>query len=118
LALLCWLWGSNLDMEHIRTIVFACLAFDSISYVFCCKSLKKNLWHIDPFNNKMLVFSWIFGLTALLLAIYLPVFNKLLGTTPLSFSTWLLIVGLGVINVILIETVKYYFITKKETDKT
>jgi Ca2+-transporting ATPase len=117
LALTCWLWGSNLDTEHIRTIIFACLAFDSISYVFCCKSLKKNLWHTDAFNNNLLVFSWIFGLSALLLAIYLPVFNKLLGTVPLSFSTWLLIVGLGVINVTLIEAVKYYFIVRKETDK-
>jgi Ca2+-transporting ATPase len=117
LALMCWLWGSNLDAEHIRTIIFACLAFDSISYVFCCKSLKKNLWHIDTFNNKLLVFSWIFGLSALLLAIYLPVLNKLLGTVPLSFTTWLLVVGLGVINVTLIEAVKYYFIARKETDK-
>jgi len=117
LGLLCWLWkNSNQSIEYIRTIIFACLTIDSIFYIFCCKSLRKNLWHINIFDNKLLISAWLFGLTTLLLALYLPALNKLLGTIPLPLSIWPLIIGLGIINVVLIEIVKYYFIVKNEID--
>ena len=115
-GLLCWLWNNNQNVEYIRTIIFACLAIDSISYVFCCKSLKRNLWHINIFDNKLLVLAWFLGLIALLLALYLPILNQLLGTIPLPLSVWPLIISLGITNIVLIELVKYYFITKKQAN--
>lgn len=107
-----WLWSKNHNIEYIQTMVFACLAIDSISYVFCCKSLRKNLWNSNLFNNKLLIGAWFLGIIGVLAAIYIPSLNKLLGTIPLSFSDWRVIGGLAIINVALIEFVKYYFIQK------
>ncbi|OGZ18726.1 MAG: hypothetical protein A2175_00355 [Candidatus Nealsonbacteria bacterium RBG_13_42_11] len=115
LGLFFWLWNENHNIEYVRTMIFACLAIDSISYVFCCKSLRRNLWNINLFDNKLLIGAWFLGIVGLLSAIYVPVLNKLLSTIPLAFSDWFIIGGLGVINVVLIEVVKYYFIVKHKT---
>lgn len=116
LGLFFWLWNNNYNIEYVRTMIFASLAIDSISYVFCCKSLRKNLWNINFFDNKFLIGAWFLGVVGLLSAIYLPFLNKLLGTIALPISSWFIIVGLALINVFLIETVKYYFIVRHKTN--
>jgi len=114
LGIVFWLLHQDYPIDYLRTIIFAMLGTDSISYAFCCKSLRRNLWKINIFDNKILIGAWFFGLTALLAAIYLPVLNKLLGTVPLTLSTWHIIFGLGIIEIILIESAKYYFISKRK----
>lgn len=113
LGLFFWLWkNSSYSITHIRTIIFAALAVDSLLYVFSCKSLRKNLWHINPFSNKFLIYAWIFGIIALLGSIYLPSLQTLLKTFPLGLVDWAIILGLSIIELILIEATKWLFITK------
>ncbi|HNZ86622.1 MAG TPA: HAD-IC family P-type ATPase [bacterium] len=116
LGLFFWLWKNNHNINYVRTMVFASLAIDSICYVFCCKSLRKNLWNINFFDNKFLIGAWFLSVVGLLSAIYLPFLNRLLGTVAISLSSWLIIGGLALINVVLIEVVKYYFIVKHKTN--
>ncbi|MCP6717957.1 MAG: HAD-IC family P-type ATPase [Patescibacteria group bacterium] len=117
LGLFLWLIKySGYEIPHIRSIIFAGLTIDSLFYVFSCKSLRRNLWHINPFSNKFLVFAWIFGIAMLLLALYLPFLQILLKTVPLNLFDWQIILGLGALNVTLIEATKWYFITKKQYD--
>jgi len=117
LGLFFWLLKySNYEIPHIRTIIFAGLAIDSLFYVFSCKSLRRNIWHINPFSNKFLVFAWVFGVITLIAAVYLPFLQTLLKTTPLNLFDWGLLLSLGLINIILIEATKYYFIVRHQTD--
>ncbi len=116
LGLLFWLLRTNYSIEYLRTMVFAMLAIDSIFFVFSCKSLRKNIWRINLFDNRLLLLGWLLGVTALLAAIYLPIFNVFLETVPLCLSAWSVILGLGLTNIALIELVKYYFIIRKKTD--
>ena len=55
------------------------------------------------------------GIIALLIAIYIPWFNKLLGTVPLNFSTWAIILGTGIFSLILIEIIKAYYLSQKSS---
>ncbi len=113
LGLFFWLIKySGYEISHIRSIIFAGLGIDSIFYVFSCKSLRRNLWHISPFSNKLLVFAWIFAIIMLLAALYLPALQTLLRTVPLNLFDWQLVLGLGFLNIFLIEATKWYFITK------
>ena len=105
---------SNYSHTHIQSIIFAALAIDSLFYIFSCKSLRRNIWHINLFSNKLLILSWIVGLTALIAALYVPALQTLLKTVPLNWSDWKLILGIGISNLILIEATKWYFITKKQ----
>jgi len=117
LGLFFWLLKyTNYELSHIRTIIFAGLAIDSLFYIFSCKSLRRNIWHINPFSNKFLVFAWAFGAIALIAAVHLPFLQTLLKTTPLNLFDWGLILSLGLINLILIEVTKYYFIVRHKTN--
>ena len=114
LGLFFWLWNQKHDLEYVRTMIFVALAVDSMFYVFCCKSLRKNLWHINPFSNKFLVGAVVISLLMLVLAVYLPPLQTLLKTVPLLWFDWLIIIGLALLNVLLIEVTKWYFIARKE----
>jgi len=101
-------------MDYIRTMIFAALSIDSLFYVFSCKSLRRNLWRINPFSNKILVAAWVIGMVMLILALYMPILQTLLKTVPLGFQDWLIIFGLGISELVLIEATKWYFISRKE----
>ncbi len=49
----------------------------------------------------------------ILAAVYLPFFNTILKTSALNILDWGLVIGLGIINLVLIEATKWYFINKK-----
>jgi Ca2+-transporting ATPase len=115
LGLFFWLWKQNHDISYVRTMVFAALAINSLFYVFSCKSLRRNLWHINPFSNKFLLAAVGIGFLMLVAAVYLPAFQTLLKTIPLSFDDWLILLFLGLANIVLIEITKWYFISKKKT---
>ncbi len=114
LGLFLYLLSKKLPLIEIRTIIFAGLAIDSLFYVFSCKNLRKNIWQINPFSNKILLISWFWGVGMLFIALYLPLFQNLLKTQPLNFFDWKLILGLGIVNLILIEATKWYFITRSK----
>ncbi|GAH91948.1 unnamed protein product, partial [marine sediment metagenome] len=117
LGLFFWLLKySGYEVPHIQSIIFAGLTIDSIFYIFSCKSLRKNLWRINLFSNKFLIAAWIFGAVMLLGALYLPPLQILLKTVPLNLFDWQLILGLGLINIALIEATKYYFIVRHQTN--
>lgn len=116
LGLFFWLLKySNYEIPHIRTVIFGGLAIDSLFYVFSCKSLRRNIWHINPFSNKFLVFAWVFGALTLIGAIYLPPLQTLLKTVPLNLFDWGLLLTIGFIDLILIEATKWIFIKNHET---
>ncbi len=116
LGLFLWLWKQNFDITYIRTMIFACLSIDSLLYVFCCKSLRKNLWHINPFSNKLLLIAAVLGIIMLIAAVYWPILQTLLSTVPLSIYDWSIILVLGIIELAFIEAAKYYFIVRHQTE--
>jgi len=110
LGLFLWLYKfSHYSLIHIRTIIFVGLAIDSLFYVFSCKNLKKNIWDINIFSNKSLIFSWLFGVIMVLIAVYIPFFQFVLKTYPLVLADWGILIGIGLINLILIEATKWHF---------
>lgn len=117
LLLFFFLWNKGYDVRYIQTMIFTALSVDSLFYIFSCKSLRKNIWKTDLFSNFFLIFSWIVGFIMLLIALYIPFFQYLLKTVPLGFFDWLIIIGLGMVEIILIEITKHHFIIKKEMNR-
>ncbi|MGC9049185.1 MAG: cation-translocating P-type ATPase [Patescibacteria group bacterium] len=104
---------SYYDLARIRTIIFIGLGIATLFYVYSCKSLKRSLWRYNPFDNRFLNLSVLFGFVMFFVAIYTPFFQKVLRTTALGFQEWLILICLGLINIILIEIGKAIFIIKK-----
>ncbi|MEA2113310.1 MAG: HAD-IC family P-type ATPase [Patescibacteria group bacterium] len=114
LGLFCWLLRySGYDVPHIRSVIFAGLTVDSLFYIFSCKSLRRNIWQVNLFSNKFLVYAWLSGVLMLLAALYIPLLQIFLKTVPLNLFDWALVGGLGFLNIFLIEATKYYFIKKR-----
>jgi len=114
LALFFWLLFIGADLSYLRTMIFACLALESFFYIFSCRSLRKNLWQINPFSNKYLIGAWAFSVIMLLLAIYFPPLQTLLKTVPLGLRDWFLFASFGILGLILIEATKWYFMSKRK----
>ncbi len=116
LGIFFWLLNNGSDIQYVRTMVFVALGINSLFYIFSCKSLRRNIWHINPFSNKFLVFSVAIGFLALFSAIYLVPFQTLLKTVPLGLSDLAIVFGFGFVNIIFIEAAKWYFITKHQIE--
>ncbi|MFH1611969.1 MAG: HAD-IC family P-type ATPase [bacterium] len=105
---------SGYAIEHIRSVIFAGLTIDSLFYIFSCKSLRRNIWHINLFGNKFLLYSWAFGVAMLLGALYLPPLQLLLKTMPLNLFDWGVVLIIGMANLFIIEGTKWWFITRHQ----
>lgn len=107
---------TNLDLEKIRTIIFTALALCTLLNVFSCKSLRKNIWHINPFSNLYLIYSWLFGILALLAALYIPFLQNLLHTQSLNYYNWLIVILLAILNISAVEITKLILIVKNKNE--
>ncbi len=105
---------SHLSIEYIRTFIFAALGTDSLFYIFGLRSLDHSVFRINPFQNKYLIGAILLGLVMMTAAVYLPFFNRILETEPLSAMHALYIVGLGVYKLLLVEGVKWFYNRRKK----
>ena len=109
-----WFWRHNYPLDLIRSMMFVGLAIDSFFFIFSCRNLRKNIWNYNPFANIYVNFTVLFGFLILFVALYLPIFQKLLKTVPLGFFEWSILIIFGLLNLILIEVAKWYFIAKSK----
>lgn len=117
--ILFWIFWRKLgfSLDYARTMVFGAISIDTAFVVFCYKNLRKNLWKINPFNNKFLLIASGLVFAGFALAIYLSPFQTLLNTVPLGPGSWLILIGVGVLSMFLIEITKWYFISRRETEE-
>jgi Ca2+-transporting ATPase len=89
------------DVECARTSAFVTLVMTQLIHVFECKSEKKNIFEISIFNNIPLVLSVICSLAMILGVIYMPVFQGIFKTVPLSYSDWIIVGGFSALGPVL-----------------
>ena len=101
------------DLALTRTIVFVGLGVDALFAIFSIRSLRHMVWRIPILNNMYVVGAVALGWLLLLGAVYFPPLQTLLHTSPLQWQHWAILVGFGLFNVLLIETVKWIFLVKQ-----
>jgi Ca2+-transporting ATPase len=117
LCLFWYLWARlGLNLDYVRTMIFGAICIDTAFVVFCYKNLRKNIWQINLFNNKVLLFASLMVFVAFAAAVYLPPLQSLLHTVPLGIGDWLILIGMGIVSMFLIEITKWYFISRRETE--
>ena len=109
LGLFYWLSKGTLHLHYIQTVMFAALGIDSIFIAFSCRSLRKTIFHYNPFGNKMLTAAVLVGLLMLVGAVYLPFLQKLLKTHALGASEWTFLLALGTLSLLAVEVTKWIF---------
>ena len=112
-ALYYTLLGWGVPTTEIQTIMFVTLSLDSIFFSFSLKSLGVPLWRIDPRSNPYLLGALGASLAFLLMAFVLPPLRTLLGVVPLAPYEVGLLVGVGLVNLVAIECMKYLFVRER-----
>jgi Ca2+-transporting ATPase len=102
----------NIPIEHIRTILFTALAYDSLLYAFAVKSFKKSIFKTDLFNNMWLVWSVAAGFCVQLCVLYIPALKSLFHVTTIGLFEWGIIICLSLIKVVGIELAKDWMNSK------
>jgi len=99
----------NLNIDYLRTIFFAILITKHLTSIFSLRDLSLPIHRIKHWQNTYLFVTVGLSLMTLLLAIYTPLLNNLLKITPLSPITWFFILTASIIDIIMIETVKFIY---------
>lgn len=110
-------YRQNLEIDYIRTNIFAVVATVDLIYIFSFKNLDKTIFQMENFwKNYALLLSVIYGFTLLLLAIYWAPLQNLLHTKPLHLIDWLEVIGIGIFITLIVEiakVVRFWLKTKK-----
>jgi len=106
-----WLMHKQgLSLDYLRSFIFAALAVDSLLYVFACKTFSKNIWQTKVFDNKYLNLAVILGFFLLIVTFAYPPLADIFQAVPLGGEGIKLLVILGIVEIGLIEFIKFFFV--------
>jgi Ca2+-transporting ATPase len=114
LGLYYFLVSIDTPVEVIQTMMFVTISLDSLFFSFSLKSLTTPIWRIDVLSNKYLLWALGFSMGLLLLTLTWAPLQQLLSLADLSPYKMMLLLGVGIINLVAIECVKYYFFVRRQ----
>ncbi len=98
------------DLVRAQSLIFIATATPTLINIFAFKSLTTPITKIKLASNKFLLFSVAIGFALMIIAIYVPFFNRFLKTVPLGF--WPSMFGFLIFpfyKLILIELTKWWY---------
>jgi len=104
------------NLDYIRTMMFAIVGVSSLLFVFSVRSLRHSIFTKNLFSNKYLLLAVLAAFLILIAPIYISFLQPIFKTVSLGGQDWLIIIAIGLIKLIFIEIVKYYFIVKNKID--
>ncbi|MFD2704863.1 calcium-translocating P-type ATPase, PMCA-type [Salibacterium lacus] len=88
------LWEHPQDLVRAQTIAFSTLVMAQLIHVFDCRA-SSSIFDRRPFENTFLTMSVLSSVLLLLIVIYVPLFQPVFHTTPLTTMEWLLVLALA-----------------------
>lgn len=104
-----WLFTKYVEGDYLKasTIALTVMAVFQWFNAWNCRSEKKSIFSTNLFSNLYLIAGTAIVLALQLLAVYNPFFQKILRTTELSFSEWMIIVGIAA-SIVVIEEIRKF----------
>ncbi len=96
------------DLTKAWTMALTTMAVFQWFNAWNCRSESKSIFQMNPFSNRYLVGATTLVVFLQLFAVYNPFMQKVLHTTPLSFSEWSILVSVAAL-VILVEEIRKFF---------
>lgn len=110
-------WKSSGDLAYARTITFVALGLNTYFYVFAVRGFRMPVYKLNPFSNKFLLLALLLGISLVLIALYVPLFNKLLQTVPIGLHEWGILLVYAALSIIVYETGKRFTIARLPAEK-
>ena len=105
LATQAWTWSR--DQAEWQTMVFTVLVVAQLFHCLAIRSERDSLWRIGLFSNPALVAAIIVTVLAQVAVVYLPFFNTVFRTVPLSATQFAACFGIGSIVLVAVEIEKF-----------
>lgn len=97
----------EVDMIKAWTISLTVLAVFQWFNAWNCRHESKSIFQLNPFGNKFLVGATIIVISLQLFAIYTPFMQKILHTTSLNMSEWVMII-LVASSIVVVEEIRKF----------
>ncbi len=108
-----YFWSTTGDTAYAQTIAFVGLGIASRFYIFSIRGLTQSITTYNPFQNKFVNWSTLFGFTMIIIAVYVPFLNNILHTVPLGIKEWSVLIGYATISFAIFEIGKKVFIIRE-----
>ncbi|MGK2904790.1 MAG: cation-translocating P-type ATPase, partial [Desulfuromonadales bacterium] len=107
-----WFWNGGTGSNAWQTMVFTMLTFCQMAYALCVRKQQQSLFTYSWLSNPMLLLAVSVTLLLQLIVIYVPFFNTVFRTTPLSWGELgVCVAGAGIIAAI--SELKKLFLRRK-----
>lgn len=109
-----WQINQGVELEYAQTAVFGFMAVGQLYHLLNVRKsdtfgLDKTLW-----KNKLLLGSILFSMILLVIAIYVPFMNTMMGTVPLTLQSWMIILLAGLIPTGINGIINYFLARVEE----
>jgi len=92
--------------ERARVMAFSTTIFAQNVHAFNVRSNRLSVFELGLFSNRWLVAAFGIVIISELAIIYLPIFQPIFKTMPLTLSDWSIVVSLGLMPLIIMEVIK------------
>lgn len=109
---------SGASKEVARTIALNVFVMVSTLYLFNCRSMKKTVFSIGFFSNKIALLGAALMILMQIAVTYVPFMNPLLHTKPISLLDWCRVFSVAIFSWIVVELHKILFHRKNMAGQT
>ncbi len=88
-------FGPQYVLDKARTLAFTTAIMFEMFFVFNCRSERHSIVEYNPFSNRYLVVAVVLSILMQAMIIYVPFFQPLFRTVPLTLTDWVKVVLLG-----------------------
>jgi Ca2+-transporting ATPase len=99
-------WAYKTGSNHWQSMLFTVLTLSQMGHIIAIRSSHDSIFKQGIFSNLPLLFTVLFTIGLQMATLYLPIFNSILKTTPLTFSELLLCLSASTIIFFIVELVK------------
>lgn len=106
-----WVWGESfkdLEFLHAITVAFVSLVFVQLVNAFSSRSFTKSIVRQNLFGNQFLVVSIFTSVLMVLCVVYIPMLNRVLGTSPLFLYDWWVVALASFVPLLVVEVQKFF----------
>lgn len=97
------------DEQTVKSFIFFSFGIYTLFFAFPLRNLSKSIFRYNFFSNKLLIAGVSFGIILMVVAIYVPFFQNILKTTPLSLPWVALLIFWVIINIAAVELTKWVY---------
>ncbi len=99
-----YVFGGTVD--RARVMAFSTTIFAQNVHAFNVRSNKYSVFELGLLTNRWLVVAFCTVILSELMIVYVPIFQPIFKTMPLTLSDWLIVVGFGLVPLVIVELIK------------